>query len=303
MYLEFYNMRERPFSLSPNPAYLFYTPGHREAYSQMVYSITEDSGFMMLTGEVGTGKTLLINKLIEELRPTYRIVKVHFTMFTAKALLQGICDEFGLPYLGRTRSELVLKLQEYLRWCYSEGKKSVVILDEAQNLSRDSLEIIRLLSNVEAVHEKFFQILLVGQPELSLKLEQNDLRQLRERIALKFRLEPLSRKETREYIFHRLSIAGNDNDVVIFTDRAIDSIYEITKGIPRRINILCNNALLAGYATDVRSIDADLISEACFNEPAEVPAGENERHPSPIRPRVIEEYTPSVIPGVIKPCL
>jgi len=295
MYLEFFNLKKRPFSLSPNPEFLFNTPSHREAYSQMVYAITEDSGFMMLTGEVGTGKTLLINHLMEDIPQDYQIVKVHFTMCTAKALLQGICNEFGLPYLGRTRSELVLKLQEYLKWCYSEGNKSVVILDEAQNLSRESLEIVRLLSNVEAVHEKFFQILLVGQPELSAMLAQSDLRQLRERIGLRFRLEPLSREETKQYITHRLTIAGKDYNDTFFTDGALNRIYGLTKGVPRRINILCNNALLVAYATDARSIDSDLVDEASFDETREKPN-------SPLsRTQEIEHYVQTAAPRVIEP--
>ena len=259
MYLDYYKLREKPFSLSPDPKYIYFSPGHTEALSQMIYSITQDSGFMMLTGEVGLGKTILINSLSLNLPKEYLSARVHFTVFDPKELIRNICKEFGIAFSGNTVADLVMKLQEFLKWRYHIGKKSILIVDEAQNLSRDSLEMIRLLSNVESMREKFFQIILVGQPEFENLLKRNDLRQLRERIALRFKLSPLTRKETGSYIEHRLAVANGRRSVRIFTDDAVNRIYDVSEGIPRRINILCDKALLAGYTVNSRLVDEGIV--------------------------------------------
>lgn len=261
MYLNFYDLKERPFTLSPDPKYLYFSPSHKEALSQMIYAVTQDSGFMMLTGEVGTGKTILINSLSKHLPEKYLSARIYFTIFSPKELIQSICKEFGIAFTGRSISELVMKLQEFLKWRYHLGRKSVLILDEAQNLSWQSLEMIRLLSNVEAMHEKFFQILLVGQPEFEARLKMANLRQLRERIGLRFRLGRLSPDETRSYIRHRLSVARSKYAGNLFSKGAVDKIFEFSEGIPRRINILCDNALLMGYATNSRKIGEEIIEE------------------------------------------
>jgi general secretion pathway protein A len=261
MYLQFYSLKEKPFSLSPDPKFLYYSSGHKEAISQMIYALTQNSGFMMLTGEVGTGKTILINSLTKNLPEKYLSAKIHFTVYNPRELMEDICREFGIAFTGDSLSDLVLKLQEFLKWRYHMGRKSVLIIDEAQNLSWESLEIVRLLSNVEAMHEKFFQIILVGQPEFEEKLKAHDLRQLNQRIGLRFRLGALGREETSDYIVHRLAVARSKHAEKIFSRGAVQRIHEFSRGVPRRINILCDNALLFGYATDTRSIDEAIIEE------------------------------------------
>jgi general secretion pathway protein A len=261
MYLDYYGLKEKPFTLSPDPKYLYYSDSHKEALARMIYAITQNNGIMLLTGEVGTGKTSLINATLESLPKTYQVVNVRYTIVSPMGLLQNICRELSIAYSNRNMAELVGKLQEYLKWKYQLGKKSVLILDEAQNLYWDTLELIRLLSNVESKNEKYFQILFIGQPELDAKLSTPKLRHLRERIGLRFHLRKLTRKETEEYVNHRISVAGSDGRA-IFQSEAFDTIYNCTEGIPRRINILCDNALLMGYSRNQDQIGPDIIEES-----------------------------------------
>ncbi len=261
MYLKYYGLKEKPFSLSPDPKYLYCGPSHKEALSQMVYAVTQDSGFMTLSGEVGTGKTLLVNSLVASLPEDYLSARIYYTILSPKGLIQNICKEFRIAYTDRSMAEMMFGLQDLLNWRYKAGKKTVLILDEAQNLSRDALETVRLMSNVEAVHEKILQILLVGQPELEEKLRSRDLRQLRERIGLRFRLSTFSREETKSYINHRLAVAGKSNGREILTEGAIDKIYALSEGVPRRINILSDSALLLGYARSSQKVDRRMIEK------------------------------------------
>lgn len=261
MYLDFYGLKEKPFTLSPNPKYLFYSRRHKEAMSQIIYAVTQKDGYMVLSGEVGTGKTTLINALLNFLPEEFIVAKIYHTVLSPKGLIQNICKEFSIEFAYQTMAELVFKLHEYLEMSYYADKKPLLILDEAQNLTGDILEEIRLLSNFEAEHEKFLQILLVGQPELEVKLRTANLSHLRERIGLRFRLEPLSREETRDYINHRLSVAGCQYVGDLFTDEAIEQIYILSAGIPRRINALSDKALLMGYARDSREIHVEIIEK------------------------------------------
>ncbi len=264
MYLDYYDLKEKPFSLSPDPSYLYYSQSHKEALAQMIYTATQDPGFMVLIGEVGTGKTVLINSLINQFPETYHFAKIYHSALSPKGLIQNICKEFNLDYVNKTMTQLVLKIQDFLKWNYNSGGRSVLILDEAQNLGTETLEEIRLLSNFETAHKKIMQIYLIGQPELEEKLLNTNLRQLRERVSLKFILKRLNLEETKLYINHRLKVAGLSGKRDLFIEEAIEKVYEISKGTPRRINILCDNALLLGYSEFSNKIDAAIIRRASY---------------------------------------
>ena len=262
MYREFYRLREKPFKLSPDPRYLFESASHQEAMSQFVYSVNEKAGFIGITGEVGTGKTTLINKFIASIPRNCDIASINHKLFSTKGLIQSIFSQFGIPFSRETTSELLIKLHQFLKKQHEDGKQSVLILDEAQSLSRNLLEDIRILSNIEAINEKYLNIFMLGQPELQAKLDSYDLRQLKDRVTQQYHLQPLSRDETRGYISHRLQIAASEKSYPdIFTEEAIDLIYYYTHGIPRKINIIAEKALLAGYVTENSFIDESLIEQ------------------------------------------
>ncbi len=264
MYLDHFQLAEQPFTLAPNPKYLYYTDSHKEGLSRMIYAITQESGFMVLIGEVGTGKTLLINALLSTLPKNYHAVNIHYTALRPKGLIQSICKEFGLNFGNQTMAELIFKLQTHFQAQYEAGKKSVLIVDEAQNLSRDNLEIIRLLTNLQSEKSKYVQVLLVGQPELNDHLAAKDLRQLRQRVALKYELTVLNAPEVANYITHRLSIAGNDKLGTAFSNGALKRIRELTGGVPRSINILCDNLLIWGYSQELAQFateDVDVVAD------------------------------------------
>lgn len=214
---------------------------------------------MVLTGEVGTGKTTLINALKQYLPGRYLVANISHNSVTSKGMIQSICREYDVPYAGQTQAELIFKLDEHLRRSFFAGRKCILILDEAQNLKDDVLEEIRLLSNFEGHQKKYLQMLLVGQPELDAKLDNHKLRQLRDRISFHFRLRALSRTETKLYIHHRLTLACKRSLGSTFTDDALDRIFLYSKGVPRQINILCNNALLCGYAKNSLKIDSTMV--------------------------------------------
>ncbi len=262
MYQEFYGLREKPFTLSPDPRYLYESMSHQEAMSQFVYSVNEKAGFIVITGEVGTGKTTLINKFIASIPRNCDVASINHKLFSTKGLIQSIFSQFGIPFSRETTSELLIKLHQFLKKQHDNGKQSVLILDEAQSLSRNLLEDIRILSNIEAINEKYLNIFMLGQPELQTKLDSYDLRQLKDRVTQQYHLRPLNREETKAYLSHRLQIAALENtDPEIFTDEAIDEIYRYTNGIPRKINIIAEKALLTGYVTDKRRIDASVIGQ------------------------------------------
>lgn len=269
MYFNLYGLKEKPFSLSADPRYLYFSRSHKEALSQMIYAASEDSGFLVLTGRVGTGKTIMINTLIDRLPKDYRVAKIYHTALNPKGLVQNICKEFGLDFRYKTTSQLVLSIQDFLKWTYDAGERSLLILDEAQDLNTETLEEVRLLSNFESDHKKILQMFLVGQPELEKNLEKEELRQFKERVSLNYRLSKLDREETFKYIACRLAVAGEKDVNAIFTKQAIDEIHELCDGIPRRINILCENALLMGYAENCKVINVDIIKKVSEYHPAE----------------------------------
>ena len=261
MYLNFYGFQEKPFSATPDPRFLYMTPEHREALAQLVYSVEDNRGFLVLTGEVGTGKTTLLHALLERLDAKTAAALIFNSTLPFDGILETMLRDFGLPTDGVSAAERLRTLSRFLRDRRSQGLGAVLIVDEAQNLSPATLEQVRLLSNFETPREKLLQILLVGQPELSAKLQLPSLRQLRQRVEFFCTTPALSREQTKEYIRTRLRIAGA-RDVGIFTDRAVTRIARHAGGIPRLINILCDHSLVIGYAEQTRRIDADLVRQA-----------------------------------------
>jgi len=261
MYLTFYGLKERPFNATPDPRFLYLTPGHREALAQLVYSVRENRGVLVLTGEVGTGKTTLLNAFRQRLDGRAAVAYVFNSTLRFDALLEGVLEELGVPASTSSPAQRHLALGRFLLDRRRAGQSTVLILDEAQNLSAATLEKIRMLSNFETPTEKLLQILLVGHPELRAKLERRELRQLQDRIELQCSLVPLSREQIRDYIQTRLRVAGATG-LELFTDRAQDRIAAYSRGIPRRINILCDHCLVIGYADQRRRIDADIVGQA-----------------------------------------
>jgi general secretion pathway protein A len=261
MYLDFYGLREHPFSTTPDPKFLHLTARHREALAQLTYGVQEDKGCIVLTGDIGTGKTTLLRALLWKLDSTVAVAFVSNSMLPFEGLLEYILDEYGIGAPTASHTQRLLALKNFLHERHRAGLKTVLVLDEAQNLSPVTLEQVRLLSNFEAPGAKLLQILLVGQPELGAKLALPELRQLRQRIALRFTLGPLSREETRHYVRGRLRVAGAW-DPGIFSDRAIDRIVRYSGGIPRLVNLLCDHSLLIGYADQRRRVDPGIVDEA-----------------------------------------
>lgn len=259
MYTQFFGLREKPFTLSPDPKYLFLSDSHREALAHLLYGIEQGEGFIAVTGEVGTGKTTLCRTLLERLDASTEVAFVFNPPLSGMELLQAIHHELGLLGGEATRQELTAELNQFLLEKKAQGKRVLLIVDEAQNLERDALEQVRLLGNLETNTAKLLQIILLGQPELDTKLESPDLRQLRQRITVRWRLAPLSAAEAREYVAHRLRVAGAAKE--IFTELATREIHRRSRGIPRVINLLCDRALLAAYAAQSQSIGLGLVSQ------------------------------------------
>lgn len=266
MYTAFYGLREKPFALSPDPRFLYLAGSHREALAHLLYGIEQGEGFISITGEVGTGKTTLCRTLLERLEGDLELAFLFNPSRTALELLQSICAEFDLPAEGLARRTLMTQLNNFLVEQKQNGRRVLLIIDEAQTLSDNTLEQVRLLSNLETSSEKLIQILLLGQPELDRKLDGQGLRQLRQRISVRWKLEPLSADETRAYVRHRLSVAaGEPKD--LFSEPALRDIHHRTGGIPRLVNQLCDRALLAGYADRAAEIGPSLIRSSA----AEIP--------------------------------
>ena len=261
MYEKFYGLRENPFNVTPNPEYIFLGEHHREAMAQLLYGVREKKGFIVITGEVGTGKTTLVHYLLEKMEGNNH-TKTAFLFnpkLTVNDFIQYILKDLGVRVQGQTKGEYLHNLHRYLLNAYQKDERVVLIVDEAHGLSSDLLEEIRLLSNLETSKSKLLQIVLVGQTELDKTLSQPEFRQLRQRINLRYHLPPLSSQETKEYIEKRLRVAGAKEP--IFTDKALKEIYSRSGGIPRLINILCDNALLNGYALDQKMVNERSVKE------------------------------------------
>jgi general secretion pathway protein A len=261
MYTAHYGLREKPFSLTPDPRYLFLSSSHREALAHVLYGVEQGEGFIAVTGEVGTGKTTLCRTLLERLGPETEVAFVFDPLLTPDELLRAVCAEYGLEISERSPAELSDGLNRFLLEANRKGRRVVLVVDEAQNLPVATLEQIRLLSNLETSTAKLIQILLFGQPELDEMLESPELRQLRQRITVRYRLGALARGEAREYVRHRVRVAaGCERD--LFTAGALREIERRGRGIPRLVNLLADRALLAGYAEGTARVDRPQVDRA-----------------------------------------
>jgi general secretion pathway protein A len=258
MYRSFFNLTCKPFDLNPNPAFMYLSRTHKKALTYLDYGIRERVGFVLLTGEVGCGKTTIIGDLINKHLQRVVLAKVFNTKVSSEQLLAMINDDFGLQVQGKDKIELLRDLNHFLVDQYAKGNQPLLIIDEAQNLTLETLEEIRMLSNLEASDAKLLQIILVGQPELRAMLAKPELRQLRQRISIQCNLQPLNRQEVEDYILHRLEVAGN-RDALNFEPKALDLIFMYCCGIPRLINIICDFILLAAFAEEVRDVDESMI--------------------------------------------
>jgi general secretion pathway protein A len=263
MYKSFYNLKRNPFEITPDPSFLFPTRRHNEALAALYYGVRRHKGFVVLTGEVGTGKTLVLRCLLQLFKQNNDVAYAYIfnSRLSPVEFLQYVASDFGLPAAGKNKGELLLELGSYVIGRAQRKLTTVLVVDEAHHLSADILEEIRLLTNLETAHDKLLQILLVGQPELDDQLDSVGLRQLKQRIALRSRLEPLDPSETRGYIERRLQLAGASPDQRLFPIETIADIYQHSQGIPRLINTICENALIAGYARQMRTITPDVIDD------------------------------------------
>ncbi|MCK5505432.1 MAG: AAA family ATPase [Thermodesulfovibrionia bacterium] len=262
MYNKYFGLEESPFSIAPDPRYLYMSEQHREALAHLVYGFNSDGGFVLLTGEVGTGKTTVCRCLLEQIPENSSIALIINPKLTVEELLATICDEFGIKYpeINTSIKTFVDLINGYLLDTHSKGRKSVLIIDEAQNLSSEVLEQLRLLTNLETNQRKLLQIILLGQPELRDKLSRPELRQLSQRIIARYHLDSLSRKDVGAYVAHRLSVAGLQNQ--IFPDSTINKLYKLSGGIPRLINVLCDRALLGTFVQEQSSVNTSTLSKA-----------------------------------------
>jgi general secretion pathway protein A len=262
MYKSFYNLKRNPFELTPDPFFLFSTPRHNEALATLYHGVRSHKGFVVLTGEVGTGKTLLLRCLLQLLGRSNDVAYAYVfnSCLSPAEFLQYIANDFGLEVSGKNKGEILFALSKFVTDRGSRKLTTLLVVDEAHHLSADILEEVRLLTNLETTQEKLLQVLLVGQPELNGKLDATALRQLKQRIAHRSHLAPLDLNETRGYIERRLQLAGApSNGCPIFLPETIAAVYRQSQGIPRLINSICENALIMGYARQKRSVTPEII--------------------------------------------
>ena len=269
MYERFFNLTETPFRMTPDTRYFYPSEKHQDALNYMVYTIEERRGFVVITGEIGSGKTTLSRVLFQKLDPRTKTAIIRNTHLTAKDLIALILEELEIPYTPSTsKTQMIGLLNEFLIDQLREDNNVVLLIDEAQNLKPSVLEEVRMLSNLETETEKLIQIILMGQPELQEKLWLRGLTQLRQRVTLHYHLGPLNLKEMTSYIAHRMQVAGANGSPPIFKPDAVVQIYQQTKGVPRLVNSLCDRALLTGYVQDTKRINAAIINEVAGELPA-----------------------------------
>jgi len=262
MYTDFFGLKEVPFSIAPDPRYLYMSERHREALAHLLYGIGSNGGFVLLTGEVGTGKTTVCRCLLEQVPESTEVAFIFNPRLTEAELLASICDELGIAYPRGTRSIKVFvdRINQHLLAAHAKGRNTVLIIDEAQNLSTEVLEQLRLLTNLETDKCKLLQIILLGQPELHDQLARPELRQLVQRITARYYLGPLEQSELASYIKHRLNVAGSHD--ALFDRSSLTQLFRLSRGVPRLINVLCDRAMLGAYALDQKNIDGRILTRA-----------------------------------------
>lgn len=262
MYLEFFGISDKPFQITPDTRFLYLTPRHRDGLAHLLYGADEAGGFILLTGEVGTGKTMLCRSVLEQMPEHVNVALILNPRQSSKELIASICDELNIPYRRSTTSlkYLVDRLNLYLLKQHAQGKRTVLVIDEAQNLRAEVLEQIRLLTNLEVATQKLLQIILIGQPELQAILARPELRQLTQRITARFHLTPLSKEETALYIQHRLQIVGFKGE--LFSKGAVSMVHQLSGGVPRLVNNICERSMMGAYGENVHRIDKRLVSKA-----------------------------------------
>ncbi len=262
MYKQFFGLTRNPFEISPDPFFYHPTPRHNEALANLHYGVGRRKGFIVITGEVGTGKTLLVRCLLSELRKNnIAFAYVFNPLLPVVEFFQYIMADFGLPYAGRTKTEMLLDLNRFLIQRHARGLITALVVDEAQALRADLLEEIRLLTNLETSQQKLLQIVLMGQPELELVLDSPELRQLKQRISLRCQLLPLDEPQTRAYVLSRLERAGAPPEPPIFSDEALEKLFEYSRGIPRIINNLCENTMVSAFSSEQRPVTAEMVTD------------------------------------------
>ncbi len=259
--MDYFGLTEPPFDITPNPKFMFFSPKHREAYNHLMYGIRERKGFVQLTGEVGAGKTTLCRTILENLEERFSTALIFNPVMSADELIRAIAAEFSLPVNGLDRLEVVSVINQFLLQQVECGRETVLIIDEAQDLTEELLEQVRLLSNLETNSRKLLQIVLMGQPELRVRLNSHKLRQLRQRITVRYHLQPLNMAEVKQYVSHRLHLCGG-NGTPCFTGPAFWRMHRYSGGIPRLINAVCDKALLAGYVHQKKRIGYSIVSRA-----------------------------------------
>ena len=268
MYKAFFKLNRNPFEITPDPSFLFPTTKHNEALASLYYGVRKHKGFVVLTGEVGTGKTMLLRCLLQLLKRGNDVAYAYIFngLLSPTEFLQYVAGDFGLPASNKNKSELLLEIAKFVIARSQKNLTTLLVVDEAHQLSTNLLEEIRLLTNLETADRKLLQILLVGQPELDEKLDSMELRQLKQRIAFRSRLAALDLTETKGYIERRLQIAGaNTPDACVFPPSAIDAIFHYSGGLPRLINTICENALIAAYSKKMRTITPEIIEDIAVN--------------------------------------
>jgi len=262
MYLDYFGLKAYPFNTTANPDFFYESRGHEEALAALLYGINERKGILVLTGEVGTGKTTVCKALLNRLEGKAKSSLILNPYFNQNQLLEAILEDFGVKPGHKSKLNMLNQLNRFLIETNSSGSAAVLIIDEAQNLSAQQLEQIRLLSNLETAQEKLLQVILSGQPELAQKLNKHNLRQLKQRISVKCSLSPLKKEEVAQYVSHRLMKAGKQIEIA---NLSFDIIFDFSQGIPRLINMLCDRALLCGFARNSKNLSPDLFGE-CVKE-------------------------------------
>ncbi|MBN2453091.1 MAG: AAA family ATPase [Candidatus Omnitrophica bacterium] len=261
MYREFFGLKEKPFSTTSDPNFLFLSRVHKDAFAHLLYGIRERKGFLEITGEIGAGKTTLCRALLSQLDVTTKSSFIFNANLPDVQLLRAIVEDFGIEVKGHNKVSLLKQFNSFLIEELSHGNNVVLIIDEAQNLKLSTLEEIRLLSNLETDKDKLFQIILVGQPELKKKLASPSLKQLRQRISVRFHITPLEKEEVGAYIQHRLAVAGSTGQI-IFEPEAVEKIYSYSGGVPRIINTICDKSMLIAYVAETRNITVSMVEQS-----------------------------------------